>query len=45
MKGTMYLHRAAQPLELVQLDPTPPTARMAQMGMNFAEECEGVCGV
>lgn len=45
INGTMYLHRSAQPLELVQLDTNPPTPRMAQMGMGFATECEGVCGV
>ena len=45
MKQEMYLHRSCKPLELVQLDPTPPTARAVQLPMNFASECEGVCGV
>jgi hypothetical protein len=45
MKQTMYLHRSCKPLELVQLDPTPPSPRAVQLPMNFAGECEGVCGV
>jgi len=45
MDQTMYLHRSCKPLELVQLDPTPPKARAIQLPMNFAPECEGVCGV
>lgn len=45
MDQTMYLHRSCKPLELVQLDPKPPTARAVQLPMNFAPECEGMCGV
>lgn len=45
MHGEIYLHRSAKPLPLVQLDAKPPTARMVQTGLNFSEECEGVCGV
>jgi hypothetical protein len=45
MKQTMYLHRSCKALELVQLDPTPPSPRAVQLPMNFAGECEGVCGV
>lgn len=45
MDQTMYLHRSCQPLELVQFDTSPPKSRAAQTVMNFAEECEGVCGV
>lgn len=42
---TAFLHRSCKPLELVQFDPTPPKPREAQLAMNFAAECEGVCGV
>jgi hypothetical protein len=45
IKQTMYLHRSCEPLELVQLDPTPPVPRAVQLPINFAGECEGVCGV
>ena len=38
MKQTMYLHRSCKPLELVQLDPTPPVPRAVQLPMNFAGE-------
>lgn len=42
---TMYLHRSCKPLELVQFDPTPPKPRAVQLPMNFAGECEGMCGL
>lgn len=42
---TMYLHRSCKPLELVQFDTTPPKPRAIQLPMNFAAECEGMCGV
>lgn len=45
MRQKMYLHRSCKSLELVQLDPTPPHPRAVQLPMNFAGECEGVCGV
>lgn len=45
MEQTMFLHRSCQPLALVQFDPTPPKAKQIQLQMNFAGECEGVCGV
>jgi len=45
MKQTMYLHHSCKPLELVQFDPTPPVPRAVQLSMNFAGECEGVCGL
>ncbi len=45
MKQQMYLHRSCKPLELVQLDPTPPSPRAVQLPLNFAGECEGVCGL
>lgn len=45
MDQTMYLHRSCKPLELVQLDTTPPSPRAVQLPMNFAAECEGVCGL
>jgi hypothetical protein len=41
----MYLHRSCKPLELVQLNPKPPAHKSVQLAMNFAAECEGVCGV
>jgi len=40
----LFLHRSCVPLELVQLD-TRPDARKAQIALNFAAECMGVCGV
>lgn len=45
MTETMYLHRSCKPLDLVQLDLTPPKPRKIQLRMNFAGECEGVCGL
>jgi hypothetical protein len=42
---TLYLHRSCQALECVQLNPQPPTHRSVQLALNFAPECEGVCGV
>ena len=41
----LYLHRSCKPLDLVQFDPTPPKPRDVQLQMNFAAECEGMCGV
>jgi hypothetical protein len=40
----IFLHRSCVPLELVQLD-TRPDPRKAQLAINFASECMGVCGV
>ena len=40
----LFLHRSCVPLDLVQLD-TRPDPRKAQLAMNFAAECMGVCGV
>lgn len=37
----MFLHRSCQPLRLVQLQPNPVNAQLA---INFASECMGVCG-
>jgi len=45
MNHQMYLHRSCKPLDLVQLDTTPPSERMVQLPMNFAPECEGMCGI
>lgn len=45
MDQQMFLHRSCKPLELVQLDPKAPSQRQVQTAMNFAGECEGVCGV
>lgn len=43
MNSTQYLHEACQPLELVQLVPTPPER---QKRMSFSQmDCEGMCGV
>ncbi len=44
MKQTMYLHRSCKPLDQVEFDPTPKP-RELQTNLNFAVECEGVCGV
>ncbi len=44
INAPMYLHRSCVPLDLVQLDLTP-NARKAQLSINFAAECMGVCGV
>ena len=44
MNQQMFLHRSCQPLELVQLD-VKPDPRKAQLSINFAAECLGVCGV
>jgi len=44
MDQVMYLHRSCKPLDLVQLD-TKPDLRKSQLGINFAAECEGMCGV
>jgi hypothetical protein len=40
----LFLHRSCKPLDLVQLD-TTPDPRKAQLAINFAAECMGVCGV
>lgn len=45
MDQQMYLHRSCKPLELVQLEPKPPASRAVQLPMNFAPECEGMCGL
>jgi len=45
MAQTMYLHRSCKPLDLVQLNPQPPASRAVQLQMNFAAECEGMCGL
>ncbi len=45
MKSSMYLHRSCQPLELVQLNPKAQIPRAVQLPMNFAGECEGMCGL
>lgn len=45
MDQVMFLHRSCKPLDLVQLDPKPPQSRMVQLPMNFAGECEGMCGL
>ena len=44
LDGILHLHRSCVPLELVQLD-TRPDPRKAQLSINFAAECMGVCGV
>lgn len=44
MDRAMFVHRSCQPLELVQLD-TRSDPRKAQLAINFAAECMGVCGV
>ena len=44
IKQTMYLHRSCKPLDQVEFDPRP-SARQLQTNLNFAVECEGVCGV
>lgn len=44
MDRPMFLHRSCQPLELVQLD-TRPDPRKAQLAINFAAECMGMCGL
>lgn len=43
LNQAIYLHRSCQPLALVRLD-TRPDPRKAQLAMNFAAECMGVCG-
>jgi hypothetical protein len=40
----LYLHRSCVPLGLVQFD-VRPDPRKAQIALNFAAECLGVCGV
>lgn len=45
MDQAMYLHRSCKPLDLVQLQPKPPSSRAVQLPMGFHSECEGVCGV
>lgn len=40
----MYLHRSLVPLDQVAFD-TRPDPRKAQLAINFAAECMGVCGV
>lgn len=43
MNAAQYLHRSCQPLELVQLKPSPPDR---QMRMSWSSmDCEGMCGV
>lgn len=44
MKHKLFLHNSCVPLDLVQLD-TRPNPRAAQLSINFAAECLGVCGV
>lgn len=40
----LFVHRSCKPLDLVQLD-TRPDPRKAQLAINFAAECLGVCGI
>lgn len=44
MSQQMYLHRSCKPLEQVQFNPRM-TVREMQTNLQFAAECEGVCGV
>lgn len=45
MDQTRYLHRSCRPLDLVQLKPKAQTERAVQLSMNFAGECQGMCGL
>lgn len=43
LEQRLYVHRSCVPLERVQLKPR--NERELQLGLGFAPECEGVCGV
>jgi hypothetical protein len=45
INSELYLHSSCRPLDLVELNPKPPAHRSVQLALNFAPECEGVCGV
>lgn len=44
LDAKLYIHRSCTPLTQVAFD-TRPDPRKAQLSINFAAECEGVCGV
>ena len=42
LNAKQYLHRSCQPLDLVQLNPKPPSKQTLMNWSNF--DCEGMCG-
>lgn len=47
MRNPTFVHRSLTPLRLVEFDPTKDQKHSPQVGLfdDFADECEGMCGV